>query len=206
MTPLLPLNHHAGQGSFEGLPGVLLGLMMAATGGATARALAEIVALEPGDRVVDVGCGPGTAAREAARRGAEVIGVEPAQTLRRLAERLGSEGGRVRWVDGLAERLPLPDASASVLWSVRSVHHWPDLEGGLAEARRVLAPGGRLALVEKRTRPGATGLGSHGWTEEQAARAAALLAERGFVEARVDERAAGLGRVLIVHARRGAGA
>lgn len=198
----LPPNHHAGEGSFAGLPGILLGLGMALLGGANARLVNDAAGVVAGDRVVDVGCGPGNAAREAARRGADVIGIEPAPTLRRLAERLTSAAVRVAWMAGLAEALPLADDSATVVWSVRSVHHWPDLSGGIREALRVLAPGGRLVVVEKTAKEGAKGLASHGWTEAQARDFARMLGEAGFVDAKVDERASGFGRSYVVTARR----
>jgi len=46
----------------------------------------------------------------------------------------------VRYVEGSAEALPLPDSSVSVAWSIASVHHWVGLDAGLHEARRVLKP------------------------------------------------------------------
>jgi ubiquinone/menaquinone biosynthesis C-methylase UbiE len=50
------------------------------------------------------------------------------------------------------------------------VHHWHDLDAGLAEVRRVLRPSGRFLAIERQVEPGATGLASHGWTAEQAHR------------------------------------
>lgn len=200
-TPLAP-NHHAGQGSFSGALGYLLGLTMAVGRGADARLLCEVAGVVPCDRVLDIGCGPGTAAREAARRGARVVGLDPAAPMRRLARWLTPAGLAIDWVDGEAEGLPLPDAWASVLWSVASVHHWPDLDGGLREARRVLAPGGRLVIAEKRVEEGARGLASHGWTEAQARTFAVLCEEAGFEEVRVLERSAGRRRLVLVTARR----
>lgn len=199
--PLVP-NHHAGQGHFAGPVGFFLGLAMALVGGANARVAARAAGLRAGDRLVDVGCGPGTAARLAAREGAEVVGIDPAPMMRRIAAWFTPSRARVRWLDGLAERLPLPDGWATVVWSVLSVHHWPDLAGGIHEAHRVLAPGGRLVVVEKRTQPGATGLASHGWTPAQANDFAAMLLEAGFASAAVDEVPAGLSSAMVVVARR----
>jgi len=99
--------------------------------------------------------------------------------------------GAVRYLGGTAEALPLPDDSASVAWSLATVHHWRDLDAGLAEVRRVLRPSGRFLAVERRVEPGAAGLRSHGWTEEQAT----LFAERC--------RAAGFPTVEIGHHHRG---
>ena len=103
---------------------------------------------------------------------------------------------------GFAEAIPLADGAATVVWSVLSVHHWPDLEGGLREALRVLAPGGRFVVLEKKVKEGATGLASHGWTPAQAELFVTMLAEHGFVGAQVSERPSGWGRALVVTARR----
>ena len=112
--------------------------------------------------------------------------------------------GRVTFLHGAAESLPLPDASATVLWSLASIHHWPDVEGGLDEAHRVLRPGGRLLALERRTAPGANGLASHGWTDAQAAVFAGMCADHGFVDLAVDHHQRSDREVTTVLGRRGA--
>ena len=107
----------------------------------------------------------------------------------RLAGWLTRSRSPVTWVDGAAESIPLPDGAATVLWSIATVHHWRDLDAGLHEARRVLSRGGRLLVVERQTRPGATGLASHGWTEEQAAGFAERCRGAGFASVQVDRHA-----------------
>ena len=47
----------------------------------------------------------------------------------------------------------MADGAATVLWSMATVHHWQDVEAGVAEAHRVLAPGGRLLVGERRIEP-----------------------------------------------------
>jgi ubiquinone/menaquinone biosynthesis C-methylase UbiE len=172
-------NHHAHHRAFAGVSGAAVGLTLAATGGPMARLAAELAGVERDDHVVDVGCGPGTAARRAARLGATVTAIDPARVMLRLA-RLLTRGDAITWLQGAAESLPVDDARATVLWSLSTVHHWEDVERGLAEAHRVLATGGRLVAIEHRSVPGATGLASHGWTDAQAEVFAAHCREAGF--------------------------
>lgn len=199
--PLVP-NHHAAYRGFSGIGGLAAGLTMIIGRGAVARLAAELTAVTDEDHVVDVGCGPGTAARVAARRGADVTGVEPAPVMLKLARRLTRGDISISWTQGAAEALPLPDGSATVLWSISSVHHWPDLDAGLAEARRVLATRGQLLAIERRTRPGAKGLASHGWTDAQADTFADRCCAAGFVDARVETHTPARKALLIVHATR----
>jgi ubiquinone/menaquinone biosynthesis C-methylase UbiE len=185
MAATRAVNHHANHQGFVGITGFLAGLIMIVGRGHVARLAADLTSVSRGDHVVDVGCGPGTAAREAARRGARVTGVDPALVMLRLAQLLTSRRASITWVPGVAEHLPVPDGSATVLWSIATVHHWSDVGRGLAQARRVLTPHGRLLAIERRVQAGATGLASHGWTDEQAAAFAAQCRAAGFTEVRL---------------------
>ena len=193
-------NHHAHHGGFAGPSGLLVGLTMTIGRGGDAALANRLAGVGPADRVVDVGCGPGTAVRAAARRGASVTGVDPAAVMLRLARRL-TRSRRASYVDGTAEALPLPERSATVLWSIATVHHWQDLGAGLAEARRVLEPSGRFAAIERRTEPGARGLRSHGWTDEQAAAFADACRTAGFEHVRLEHATTGRGPVVAIVAR-----
>jgi SAM-dependent methyltransferase len=96
-----------------------------------------------GDTVVDVGAGTGKLTRLLVATHARVIAVEPVEEMRGvLLERV--PGAEVR--AGTAEELGLPDGSADLI-AVAQAFHWFDHERALAEFHRVLAPGGRLALV-----------------------------------------------------------
>jgi ubiquinone/menaquinone biosynthesis C-methylase UbiE len=100
--------------------------------------LVERTGLGPGSTVVDVGAGTGKLTRLLVPSGARVIAVEPIPEMR-----VKIEGAEV--VDGTAEALPLPDASADVV-TVAQAFHWFDHERALPELHRVLKPGGSLVL------------------------------------------------------------
>lgn len=167
---------------------------------AIARLVADAAGVSQGDRVVDVGCGPGGAAREALRRGAYVTGIDPAPLVLRLGRYLtrGPLRERVTFRRGTAEHLPLPGDSESVAWSISSAHHWSDLPAGLREMYRVLAPGGRLVVAERLTRPGASGLAAHGATEAQADEIMAQARAAGFADVRREARAAGRRTMVLI--------
>lgn len=200
----LPVNHHADHPGFSGVTGALIGLVLLIMGRANARLAADLTEVSSGDRVVDVGCGPGGAVREAARRGAHVTGVDPAPVMLRLARAFTRSGlaGLVEWREGTAERLPVADGTATVWWSLATVHHWQDVEQGLAEARRILAPGGRLVAIERQVTPGATGMASHGWTRQQAESFADHCRSAGFGDVAVSGHGKGRRAVWAVRATR----
>lgn len=191
MTSTAVPNHHADHPGFAGVTGMLVGLTMLFMGRPKARLAVTTASVSDTDHVVDIGCGPGTAARAAASRGARVTGIDPATVMLRVARAVTPKRAAITWAEGAAENVPLPDRSATVVWSLATVHHWEDVGNGLAEAYRVLAPGGRLLAIERQVRPSATGLASHGWTEQQADAFAALCRTAGFDDVRIDQHATG---------------
>jgi ubiquinone/menaquinone biosynthesis C-methylase UbiE len=197
----LPVNHHADHPGFSGVTGAIVGVILLLRGRANARLAAEVTDVSAGDRVIDVGSGPGGAVREAARRGARATGVDPSPVMLRLA-RIFTRARGVEWVEGTAENVPRPDGSATVWWSLATVHHWQDVGKGLGEAHRLLAPDGRLLAVERRVQPGATGLASHGWTQQQAESFAAQCRTAGFTDVLVDQAGRGRHAVWAVSATR----
>jgi SAM-dependent methyltransferase len=194
---------HGAGSEFSGLFGLVAGVAMAVKRGRMARAVADLAGVGPGDRVVDVGCGPGSFLREAARRGAEATGIEPAPQMRRLAGRLTPARlrGSITVLDGTAERIPLEDGAATVAWAVNSVHHWTDVDAGLAELRRVLVPGGRLLMTERLARPGGW-FQHHAVSPQRAEELASRATAAGFAEVAVEQRALGRYRFVLVRARR----
>jgi ubiquinone/menaquinone biosynthesis C-methylase UbiE len=181
-------NHHASHPGFSG-PSGLLAAVGFLSGRDRAAALAmDLAGLGPGRRLVDVGCGPGVAAHRASDAGAEVVGVDPAPVMLRVARLRWRADRGVDWRIGTAEALPVEDGWADVVWSLATVHHWADVDAALDEARRVLAPGGRLVALERRIHDtGATGTASHGWTPAQAESFAGRCRSHGFSDVAVGE-------------------
>jgi SAM-dependent methyltransferase len=106
-------------------------------------ALVAELRLAAGALVLDLGAGTGKLTRPLLAAGLDVVAVEPQAPLRdRLAAMIGSD--RVR--EGFAEAIPLPGGSVDVV-TVADAFHWFDPSKALDEIRRVLKPGGGLAVL-----------------------------------------------------------
>lgn len=111
--------------------------------------------LQPGDRVLDLGCGGGRHAFEAARRGAHVVACD--LDLAELKDVRGlfgamAEAGEIDQSDGVAVNgnalsLPFPDASFDRIIASEVMEHIPDDSGAARELARVLRPGGTIAVT-----------------------------------------------------------
>ena len=106
-------------------------------------AVERLVAALPGRRVVDLAAGTGKLTRALVARGCEVVAVEPVAEMRALIE------PPAHAIEGVAEAIGLPDASADAV-TVAQAFHWFDGPRALAEIHRVLRPGGALALIWNR--------------------------------------------------------
>jgi cyclopropane fatty-acyl-phospholipid synthase-like methyltransferase len=166
------------------------------------RVLADRVQIQPGERVLDAGCGVGGSSLWLAKeRGAEVLGITlaPVQvakarryaTRRRLADRVHFEVA-----DFTAT--PFPEASFDVVWAVESLCHAPCKAAFYQEATRLLRPGGRVVVADfvRAARPlDATGERLlHEWLTGWAVpdidtpgEHTEHLAAAGFVETRLDD-------------------
>ncbi|MGS2642343.1 methyltransferase domain-containing protein [Streptosporangium sp. LJ11] len=117
----------------------------------------EKIAVKPGDRVLDIGCGTGgPAVQLAAETGAEVVGVTISQVQVEQATALAESsglGGQVTFRLADAMELPFPAGSFDAVWFFESIFHMPDRLQPLRQAAAALRPGGRLALTDVLTSP-----------------------------------------------------
>jgi ubiquinone/menaquinone biosynthesis C-methylase UbiE len=183
---------------------IVTAISMTVGRGPAARVVADVAHLSAKARVVDIGCGPGTAARLAARQGAAVIAVDPSPTMLRLARWISSarRAHGLDWRQGRAEALPLADAAATVAWALSTVHHWDDPAAGIAEIHRVLAPGGRVMLAERLVKPGARGHAAHGLAPAQAEALADQMRAAGLTDLQTETRRAGRRTLIVLRASR----
>jgi ubiquinone/menaquinone biosynthesis C-methylase UbiE len=118
------------------------------------RRIVELAGIQPGERILDVGCGPGRlaiVAGTAAGSGGEACGIDPAPEMIALARRRAAQAGvPARFEVGVIEALPCPAGYFDVVLSSLMLHHLPDVlkRRGLAEIHRVLKPGGRMVAVD----------------------------------------------------------
>ena len=109
--------------------------------------------IEPGATVVEIGCGTGNLLLLAARAvpSATLIGLDPDPGALAVARRKARRAGVTLRLDhGYADRLPYPDGSVDRVLSAFMLHHLPgdQQQAALREVHRVLAPGGRLHLLD----------------------------------------------------------
>ncbi len=194
---------HHGHRPLTGLYGLVAGLTMRFGQESRARQVVELADVSPGERVLDVGCGPGVAVREAARRGAVVTGVDPSPVMLRLARRTTKRERDVTLLEGTAEGIPLGDDTVDVAVAVASAHHWDDIGRAFGELHRVLVSGGRLVIAERLVKDGATGHAAHGASRSAGERLIAHAAEAGFTDARTTTLGRGGHTLLAITATNG---
>jgi ubiquinone/menaquinone biosynthesis C-methylase UbiE len=115
-----------------------------------AEAFISRLGLAPGERLLDVACGTGVVARQAAPRvapGGQVCGLDLNDAMLDVARGAAADAEpAIEWLQGDAAAMPLPDAAFDVVVCQAALMFMPDPRAALAEMRRVLAPGGRLGL------------------------------------------------------------
>jgi ubiquinone/menaquinone biosynthesis C-methylase UbiE len=106
----------------------------------------------PPARVLDVGCGTGLLLRELAARVPGAISLTGIDAAPGMVEQATGQAPatdpRLSYLHGTAEDLPFPAGAFDLVISTTSFDHWADQAAGLAECRRVLAPGGHLVLTD----------------------------------------------------------
>lgn len=106
--------------------------------------ICDAAGVAAGQRVLDVACGTGVVAREAARRGAEATGLDRNPGMLAVARRLAPS---IKWREGMAEKLPFDDDSFDAVTCQFGLMFFEDRMQALNEMMRVLRPGGRLAVA-----------------------------------------------------------
>lgn len=116
-----------------------------------ARILVRHAAIAPGETVLDAGCGTGLVARLAAERAGpagRVVAIDLNAGMIEVARALPPpQGAPVEWREARAEASGLPHASIDVAACAQTLQFIPDKAAALVEMRRVLRPGGRLAIA-----------------------------------------------------------
>lgn len=155
---------------------------------------ANLACIQPGEKVLDVGCGTGTLAIEAQQRvGAtgRVFGVDPGtQQIARARSKAVRRNLPIDFQTGVIEHLAFPDQMFDVVLSTIMMHHLPDdlKRQGLSEIARVLKPGGRLVIAdfkrpeERQDQPARFGAGGSGIQDLPA-----LVKDAGFSQVETEE-------------------
>jgi ubiquinone/menaquinone biosynthesis C-methylase UbiE len=148
------------------------------------RWVVSVLDVRPTDRVLEIGFGPGIAIAELAARATrgKVYGIDHSEVMVRQAGRRNApavRAGRVHLVQAGVDRLPSFDEPLDAIVAVNSVGFWPDPVDRLRELRRLLRPGGRIALASQPRLPGVT-------TERATRELQDLLARAGYTRIRVE--------------------
>src|SRR5215468_1306757 len=145
----------------------------------------SLLGVRPADRVLEIGFGPGLAVAELIRAGAgHVYGIDHSGVMLRQASRRNAaaiRAGRVTLIRASADQIPPAlDGPFDAILAINSLGFWPAPAERLAELRRRLAPGGRIAIASQPRCPGATAS-----TSRAAARKiGALLQDAGYTKTR----------------------
>jgi SAM-dependent methyltransferase len=173
----------------HGAAGRAAGWVMAHRGSNRQRNLwvVSLLDVQPTDRVLEIGFGPGLAIAELARRATagHVYGIDHSEVMVRQAGKRNAaaiRAQRVKLLHTSVARLPRFDEPLDAIFAVNSVGFWPDPAERLSELRGLLRPGGRIALAGQPRCAGATA--------DTTARAARelhdLLTQAGFTRARTE--------------------
>jgi ubiquinone/menaquinone biosynthesis C-methylase UbiE len=112
----------------------------------------DLLEVHPSDSVLEIGSGPGVGLQLAAARvhRGRIAGVDLSETMLEMALRRNRalfEAGLMELHLGAAEELPFDDAIFDKAMTMNSLHLWPNPVSGLKEIKRILRPGGRIAVA-----------------------------------------------------------
>jgi ubiquinone/menaquinone biosynthesis C-methylase UbiE len=147
----------------------------------------QLLDIQPTDRVIELGCGPGVAIAALAGQAVRglVVGVDHSQVVinqARRRNRAAVKAGRVRLIQTSVENLSITDGPFDAALAVNTVGMWPDPPARLRELAGLLRPGGRIAVVSQPRCPGATAATSTAAATELAD----LLTQAGFEHLRTE--------------------
>jgi SAM-dependent methyltransferase len=184
--------HHGGIAQFHqptGAVGHVAGWVMGRRSSNVARNrwAVGLLDVQPTDRVIELGCGPGVAIAALTSRATRglVVGVDHSQVMIRQASRRNRaaiRAGRVRLIHAPVQSMSVSDGPFDAALAVNTAGMWPDPPARLRELAGLLRPGGRIALVSQPRCPGATAATSAAAARELAG----LLTEAGFERLRTD--------------------
>jgi ubiquinone/menaquinone biosynthesis C-methylase UbiE len=176
-----------------GVLGRIAGNMMAKGNETEARWTVDLLDIQPKDHVLEVGFGPGVSIGFAAQKAASglVAGIDYSEAMVQVAAKRNAEAvkaGRVQLRHGEVSALPYPDGAFDKAYAIHCIYFWAKPLVGLQELRRVLKPGGRLAV---------TIMPKHKWPADRMPRpdlfslydgddVAGFLREAGFRDVRVE--------------------
>lgn len=172
-------------GNPRGFGGRLAGWVMAHRSSNRQRNLwvVSLLDVQPTDRVLEVGFGPGIALAALSRQTGHVYGIDHSAVMLRAASRRNAaaiRAQRMHLVQASSAQLPAFDEPFDAVLTVNSLAFWPEPVVRLAELRAVLRPGGRIAVALQPRVPGAV-------EGEAAAREIeSLLLEAGFTKSRFE--------------------
>jgi SAM-dependent methyltransferase len=177
----------------SGLFGRIIGNRMARGNEYDASWTVSLLNIQPQDRILEIGFGPGVSTQFASEKATKgfVAGIDHSETMVQAARRRNAaaiRAGRIELKQGDVAALPYPDESFDKAFAIHSIYFWPRPAEALKELRRVLKPGGLLAItILPKDKWGDRQRGAPGlWTLYFGADLARLLSDTGLRDVRVE--------------------